>query len=99
MTEFVLYNAPQSTCGQRVQFVLNAKNLAFGEHSLDLFTGDQLKPGFDYLDDSTKRGSITTLADDTGETPDFRVGSQTEVANHGSDVRFAPDSVAKLRLR
>jgi hypothetical protein len=42
MTEFVLYNAPQSTCGQRVQFVLNAKNLAFDEHSLDLFTDDQL---------------------------------------------------------
>lgn len=47
MNEFVLYNAPQSTCSQRVRFVLNAKGIAFEEHKLDLFSGDQLKP--DYL--------------------------------------------------
>ena len=46
MTEFVLYNAPQSTCSQRVRFVLNAKDLAFVEHKLDLFAGDQLKPEY-----------------------------------------------------
>ncbi len=48
MTEFVLYNAPQSTCSQRVRFVLNAKGIAFEERKLDLFAGDQLKP--DYLE-------------------------------------------------
>jgi len=47
MTDFVLYNAPQSTCSQRVRFVLNAKGVDFEEHKLDLFAGDQLKP--DYL--------------------------------------------------
>ncbi|MYZ49380.1 glutathione S-transferase family protein [Propylenella binzhouense] len=47
MSGFVLYNAPQSTCSQRVRFVLNAKGLPFEEHKLDLFAGDQLKP--DYL--------------------------------------------------
>jgi glutathione S-transferase len=47
MPDFTLYNAPQSTCSQRVRFVLNAKNLPFEEHKLDLFSGDQLKP--DYL--------------------------------------------------
>ena len=47
MPDFVLYNAPQSTCSQRVRFVLNAKGLPFEEHKLDLFAGDQLKP--DYL--------------------------------------------------
>ena len=46
MTDFVLYNAPQSTCSQRVRFVLNAKGLAFEEHKLDLFAGDQLKPEY-----------------------------------------------------
>lgn len=46
MTEFVLYNAPQSTCSQRVRFSLNAKGLAFEEHKLDLFSGDQLKPAY-----------------------------------------------------
>jgi glutathione S-transferase len=44
---FKLYNAPQSTCSQRVRFVLNAKELAFSEVKLDLLAGDQLKP--DYL--------------------------------------------------
>lgn len=47
MDRFVLYNAPQSTCSQRVRFVLHAKGLPFEEHKLDLFSGDQLKP--DYL--------------------------------------------------
>jgi glutathione S-transferase len=46
MPDFVLYNAPQSTCSQRVRFVLHAKNLAFEEHKLDLFSGDQLKPEY-----------------------------------------------------
>src|SRR4051794_24836980 len=44
---FILYNAPQSTCSQRVRFVLNAKQLPFNEVHLDLLAGDQLKP--DYL--------------------------------------------------
>ena len=44
---FTLYNAPQSTCSQRVRFVLNAKELPFSEIKLDLLAGDQLKP--DYL--------------------------------------------------
>jgi glutathione S-transferase len=44
---FTLYNAPQSTCSQRVRFVLNAKGLAFEERKLDLLAGDQLAP--DYL--------------------------------------------------
>jgi glutathione S-transferase len=39
-------NAPQSTCSQRVRFVLNAKSLPFEEHKLDLFSGDQLKPEY-----------------------------------------------------
>jgi hypothetical protein len=44
---FILYSAPQSTCSQRVRFVLNAKTLPFEEKKLDLLAGDQLKP--DYL--------------------------------------------------
>ena len=46
MNEFTLYNAPQSTCSQRVRFVLNAKGISFEEHKLDLFAGDQLKPEY-----------------------------------------------------
>lgn len=44
---FTLFNAPQSTCSQRVRYTLHAKGREFEEHKLDLFAGDQLKP--DYL--------------------------------------------------
>jgi glutathione S-transferase len=44
---FKLYGAPQSTCSQRVRFLLHAKGLPFDEVKLDLLAGDQLKP--DYL--------------------------------------------------
>lgn len=47
MSSLVLYNAPQSTCSQRVRFTLHEKGLTFSEIRLDLFAGDQLRP--DYL--------------------------------------------------
>jgi glutathione S-transferase len=58
---FTLYNAPQSTCSQRVRFVLNAKQLAFTEVKLDLLAGDQLKP--DYLK-LNPNGVVPTLDHD-----------------------------------
>lgn len=38
----VLYNAPQSTCSQKVRLCLWEKELEFSEKLLDLFKGDQL---------------------------------------------------------
>jgi glutathione S-transferase len=58
---FTLYNAPQSTCSQRVRFVLHAKQLAFTEVKLDLLAGDQLKP--DYLK-LNPNGVVPTLDHD-----------------------------------
>jgi glutathione S-transferase len=58
---FTLYNAPQSTCSQRVRFVLNAKNISFAEIKLDLLAGDQLKP--DYLK-LNPNGVVPTLDHD-----------------------------------
>jgi glutathione S-transferase len=58
---FVLYNAPQSTCSQRVRFVLNAKKLPFEEVKLDLLAGDQLKT--DYLA-LNPNGVVPTLVHD-----------------------------------
>ena len=58
---FLLYNAPQSTCSQRVRFVLNAKKLPFEEVKLDLLAGDQLKP--DYLA-LNPNGVVPTLVHD-----------------------------------
>src|SRR5229473_4865611 len=46
MPNLVLYNAPQSTCSQRVRFTLHEKNLVFSELKLDLFSGDQLRPEY-----------------------------------------------------
>ncbi|MBT5560307.1 MAG: glutathione S-transferase family protein [Proteobacteria bacterium] len=39
---FILYNAPQSTCSQKVRLVMAEKALAFKEVKLNLFKGDQL---------------------------------------------------------
>jgi glutathione S-transferase len=58
---FTLYNAPPSTCSQRVRFVLNAKGLPFEEKKLDLLAGDQLKP--DYLK-LNPNGVVPTLDHD-----------------------------------
>ena len=46
MAGFILYNAPQSTCSQRVRYALHAKAVAFEERKLDLFSGDQLQPEY-----------------------------------------------------
>ncbi len=58
MDEFILYNAPQSTCSQRVKYALHAKGQEFKEHRLDLFSGDQLQP--DYLE-INPNGVVPTL--------------------------------------
>src|SRR5882757_1904093 len=58
---FKLYNAPQSTCSQRVRFVLNAKKLPFDEVKLNLLEGDQLK--HDYLK-LNPNGVVPTLDHD-----------------------------------
>ena len=58
---YKLYNAPQSTCSQRVRFVLNTKGLAFDEVKLNLLAGDQLKP--DYLK-LNPNGVVPTLDHD-----------------------------------
>jgi glutathione S-transferase len=57
----LLYNAPQSTCSQRVRFVLHAKGIAFTECRLDLFAGDQLRP--EYLE-LNPNGVVPTLVHD-----------------------------------
>jgi glutathione S-transferase len=57
----LLYHAPQSTCSQRVRFVLHAKGIAFIERRLDLFAGDQLRP--EYLE-LNPNGVVPTLVHD-----------------------------------
>jgi glutathione S-transferase len=92
-----LYNAPQSTCSQRVRFVLNAKGLAFEEVKLDLLAGDQLKP--DYLA-LNPNGVVPTLDHDGNIVIDSAVIIEylDEVATSGE--MFTPrDPPARAKMR
>jgi glutathione S-transferase len=70
MPEFVLYNAPQSTCSQRVRYTLHVKGKAFEEHKLDLFKGDQLKPEYLAINPN---GVVPTLVHDGAPVTDSAV--------------------------
>ena len=93
---FKLYNAPQSTCSQRVRFVLNAKHLPFDEVKLNLLDGDQLKP--DYLK-LNPNGVVPTLDHDGAIVTDSTVITEylDEVVPENS---FTPENpVTRARMR
>ena len=92
-----LYNAPQSTCSQRVRFVLNAKNIPFDEIKLDLLAGDQLKPGYLALNPN---GVVPTLDHDGAIVIDSSVIIEylDEIAL--DPAKFTPeDPVLRARMR
>jgi glutathione S-transferase len=93
---FTLYNAPQSTCSQRVRFVFNGKKIAFDEVKLNLLEGDQLKP--DYLK-LNPNGVVPTLDHDGAIVIDSTVITEylDEVAPGES---FTPEHpVARAHMR
>ena len=93
---FRLYNAPQSTCSQRVRFVFNAKKLPFDEVKLNLLEGDQLKP--DYLK-LNPNGVVPTLDHNGAIVIDSNVITEylDEVAPEDS---FTPeDPVERAHMR
>jgi glutathione S-transferase len=93
---YKLYNAPQSTCSQRVRFVLNTKHLSFDEVKLNLLEGDQLKP--DYLK-LNPNGVVPTLDHDGAIVTDSTVITEylDEVEPEKS---FTPeDPVLRARMR
>lgn len=93
---FKLYNAPQSTCSQRVRFVLNAKRLPFIEVRLNLLAGDQLKA--DYLR-LNPNGVVPTLDHDGAIIIDSNVITQylDEVAPGESFTPVDPALRARMR--
>ncbi len=93
---FKLYNAPQSTCSQRVRFVFNAKKLPFDEVKLNLLEGDQLKPGYLKLNPN---GVVPTLDHDGAIVTDSTV--ITEYLDEVSpDDSFTPESpLERARMR
>jgi glutathione S-transferase len=93
---YTLYNAPQSTCSQRVRFVLNAKQLPFAEVKLNLLEGDQLKPEYLKLNPN---GVVPTLDHDGAIVID-----STVIAEYLDEVEptasFTPeDPVKRARMR
>jgi glutathione S-transferase len=96
-TMIELYNAPQSTCSQRVRFVLHAKALAFDEHRLDLFSGDQLKP--DYLT-LNPNGVVPTIVDNGAVVTDSSVIMEYLEEVYPAGRTFVPtDPVARAHMR
>jgi glutathione S-transferase len=94
---FTLYNAPQSTCSQRVRFVLNAKGLPFEERKLDLLAGDQLAP--DYLK-LNPNGVVPTLDHDGNVVIDSSVIIEYLDEIVPEPARFTPTSpVARAKMR
>jgi glutathione S-transferase len=94
---FTLYNAPQSTCSQRVRFVLNAKKLPFAEVKLNLLAGDQLKPDYMALNPN---GVVPTLDHDGAIVTDSSVIIEylDEIAPAAES--FTPsDPVVRARMR
>ena len=95
---FTLYNAPQSTCSQRVRFVFNAKDLPFTEIKLNLLEGDQLKP--DYLK-KNPNGVVPTLDHDGAIVIDSTVITEylDEVVPQESFTPEDPVRRAHMRAR
>ncbi len=94
---FKLYNAPQSTCSQRVRFVLNAKELAFDEVKLDLLAGDQLKPDYLALNPT---GVVPTLRHDDAVVIDSSVIIEYLDEVVPERANFTPqDPVVRARMR
>ena len=94
---FMLYNAPQSTCSQRVRFVLNAKGQAFQETKLDLLAGDQLKPEYLALNPN---GVVPTLDHDGSIVIDSTVIVEYLDEVVPNDANFTPrDPVRRAAMR
>jgi glutathione S-transferase len=94
---FVLYNAPPSTCSQRVRFVLNAKGLPYEERKLDLLAGDQLAPGYLALNPN---GVVPTLDHDGNIVIDSSVIIEYLDEIAPEPVSFTPRApVERARMR
>ena len=93
---FKLYNAPQSTCSQRVRFVLNAKTLPFDEVKLNLLEGDQLKP--EYLK-INPNGVVPTLDHDGAIIIDSTVITEYLDEISSADSFTPKDPVLRAHMR
>jgi len=93
---FRLYNAPQSTCSQRVRFVFNAKKLPFDEVKLNLLEGDQLKPEYLKLNPN---GVVPTLDHDGAIIIDSTVITEYLDEISPNDTFTPENPVERARMR
>jgi glutathione S-transferase len=93
---YKLYNAPQSTCSQRVRFVFNSKRLPFEEVKLNLLEGDQLKP--DYLK-LNPNGVVPTLDHDGSIVTDSTVITEYLDEVEPTDSFTPENPVVRARMR
>jgi glutathione S-transferase len=92
-----LYNAPQSTCSQRVRFALHAKGVLFEEHKLDLFSGDQLTPEYLAINPN---GVVPSIIDDGNIVIDSAVILEYLEDTHGDVAPMRPtDPVEAAKMR
>lgn len=94
---YVLYNAPQSTCSQRVRFVLHAKGQAFEEHKLNLLEGDQLRPEYLAINPN---GVVPSLVHDGVQVTDSSVIIEYLDEVHPEPAPLRPKRLADIaRMR
>ena len=92
-----LYNAPQSTCSQRVRFALHAKGVPFEEHKLDLFSGDQLTPEYLAINPN---GVVPSIIDNGDIVIDSSVILEYLEDIYGDVAPMRPtDAVAAAKMR
>ena len=88
----LLYQAPGSTCSQRVRFTLAVKDKPYKIQNLDLFSGDQLKP--EYLK-INPNGVVPTLIHNGATVVDSSVIIEYLDEMFPGPVRLTPDSSVK----
>ncbi|HUC65236.1 MAG TPA: glutathione S-transferase family protein [Stellaceae bacterium] len=91
-----LYNAPQSTCSQKVRLTLAEKGLHFVEYKLKLFQNDQLKPEYLKLNPN---GVVPTLVDDGAAIIDSSVIMEYLEEEYPATRLSPPNSKERARMR
>ena len=90
------YNAPQSTCSQKVRYTMAEKGLPFVEHKLKLFKNEQLRPEYLKLNPN---GVVPTLVHDGRPIVDSSVIMEYLDAMHPESSLTPRDAEQRARMR
>ena len=90
------YNAPQSTCSQKVRYTMAEKGLPFVEHKLKLFKNEQLRPEYLKLNPN---GVVPTLVHDGRPIVDSSVIMEYLDDMHPESSLTPRDAEQRARMR